>query len=360
MQRRDGSVRSANTPFQLSADTVESDFNTYRCMVIAVYFTDDQKNLTFQNQQVTYDCLILGGRKEGQIIANAKMVNYLGGQFNYHERVLRKSEAPFNGPGAVDPSKQKGDIVYIQFVGKTSNPIIIGLGTHMLDLNTTGATKDDGAVWREEFNGVHKTIDKNGNYEFIRKGGILNTEAGYFAPADRITEDGGEAPEELFQARLKFSDNVMLWEDPKSSIEFKKEETLYTHIVGKEESVYTEIIDGIAEKTTRSYKSGLTIEENGGEDKVTITTSGGTIISIDGASGAIEITDSGTGKLKISNSKVALGSAAAELLDLFDQTLTAIQALTHIGNLGVPTSPPLNLATFTLIQTLLQSIKGTL
>ena len=76
--------------------------------------------------------------------------------------------------------------------------------------------------------------------------------------------------------------------------------------------------------------------------------------------------------LKLGKGKVGLGGVTAELLDLFNQTLTQlistltdIQAETHVGNLGFPTSPPVNTAAFaslqasvTQIQTLLGTIKG--
>ena len=78
--------------------------------------------------------------------------------------------------------------------------------------------------------------------------------------------------------------------------------------------------------------------------------------------------------INIQGSTVALGGPTAELLDLFDQTLeqmdlmlTAMQAQTHVGNLGFPTSPPVNVASYVtaqvqvnVIKTLLNTIKGDL
>ena len=61
--RRDGSIRSANIPIGLYSDQVEVDSGCHRCMVVETTFTDDSKNFTFNNKQVTYDCIILGGRK---------------------------------------------------------------------------------------------------------------------------------------------------------------------------------------------------------------------------------------------------------------------------------------------------------
>lgn len=54
--------------------------------------------------------------------------------------------------------------------------------------------------------------------------------------------------------------------------------------------------------------------------------------------------------------KLAIGNQAAELLDLFEQTLSAIE----IATVGPTGGPLLNAASFTAIKTLLAQIKGTL
>lgn len=85
------------------------------------------------------------------------------------------------------------------------------------------------------------------------------------------------------------------------------------------------------------------------------------------AASDIKLTASGGAALNLSSGKVALGGPTAELLDLFDQTLqkfdatlTQIQALTVLGNLGFPTSPPINAAAFATTQVEVATIKATL
>lgn len=56
--------------------------------------------------------------------------------------------------------------------------------------------------------------------------------------------------------------------------------------------------------------------------------------------------------------KLALGNQAAELLDLFEQTLAAIEAMTTATSIGP--QPPLNVAQFTAIKTTLANLKGSL
>lgn len=77
MIRSDGSVVSSNLPKNDSAfNRTDLDYKIYRCMVVEVYYTDDSNNLTYGNPQVTYDCIILGGRNEGQVIPNCKLASF--------------------------------------------------------------------------------------------------------------------------------------------------------------------------------------------------------------------------------------------------------------------------------------------
>jgi len=378
--RKDGSIQSANLPTKdrLQSNQMEIDYGIYRGLVIRRYFTDDAGNPTFDNKQVTYDVMILGGRKEGQTIPNCKLANSLGGQYNYQERILRPAQNPVFGNGKKALAEQKGDIVYVSFVGKTSNPVIIGLGTHPLDKTTTGATASDGMRMIEEYNGVFREINKDGDLEIVRKGGVYDPVLGYFVPADRSgEEENGRESDEEFQARFRLSDDSMLWEDPNNSMEFLKTDKKLITTVGKGsfplgDPSYTEEIDGDAEKATITFKSGMVITLDGGSDKVDIVTSGGAQVTVDGSQGSVEAKDNGTGALKIQGSKVGLGAASAELVEEFvnlaDKLITLTQSMqveSHLGNLGYPTGVPINAPAYlavnlqiTIIKALLTSIKG--
>lgn len=376
MLRRDGSIQSANLPTKdsLYQNKVGVDHAIYRCMITKVYFVDDPLNITFDNKQVTYDATIIGGRREGQILNNIRTISSLGGQYNYEERVFRKATAPFSGPTKVSLSKQTGDIVYVGFlVGDMSLPIIIGCGTHPLDKTTTGATIAEGSRSIKEYNGVNESINKDGEWELVRKGGTYNSTSQYFVPADRSLEELGGIPSiEQFQARLKFSKNLMIWEDPHSSMAFDKLALTWTHVVNKDISAYKETIDGIAQKTTRSYAAGLTITEDAIADKVTIATRGGLTIVVNGltndakistatgdsielSSGTVKIKELGGGELKLSGGTVALGGSTAEVVDILSQTLEALSIT--LGNLGYLLSES---TTFATLKTQLDTIKGSL
>ena len=94
-----------------------------------------------------------------------------------------------------------------------------------------------------------------------------------------------------------------------------------------------------------------------GSEGVNVTDLSGNIIAT--TSEGVKITDSNGGELNIENGKVALGNSTAELLDLFDQTLSAIQNLTVPTGVG-PSSVPINSSQFAQIQNKLDAIKGDL
>lgn len=135
-------------------------------------------------------------------------------------------------------------------------------------------------------------------------------------------------------------------------------------------SVSTTItIDGTSDliKLKTAFGDELSVSASDGIKGSTPT---GTSLSF--KSGAVELEGTG-GKMKLKGGKVAMGGAAAELLDLFDQTLEKLNTtLTQIQAIIVPTAvgpsgPPTNAAQFatlftevTTIKTQLGLIKGSL
>lgn len=304
MERRDGSIQSSNLPAhnRLAKNKVDRDFGIYRCMITRVLFVDDAANLTFDNKQVIYEAVILGGSKEGQILQNVKAMNEYGGEFNYAEKIYRPIETKKLNEKRI--SEHKGDIVFVGFLqGNTRAPVIIGGGVQPFDKDSTGAKKADGFRMRKQYNGVFEEINKKGEYEFTRKGGKLNETTGVFTPS---TSD--------FEARFKFFENKMVWEDPNSSITFEKKEKRLTTKVGDS---YTETIDGTAKKVTKMMGS-VKMEFEDAAKKATFT-AGTTVIEIDGNSG----------KIKLTSDFVDIGKAVSDFAVLFTELATAFNTHTH-------------------------------
>lgn len=182
MRRRDGSIQSANLPAynKLAKNRIDKDNSIYRCMIVKVNFVGDPDNTTFQNSQVTYEAVILGGPKEGQILQNVKAMSDYGGEFNYSERIYRPIATSLK---SLPLSDHVGDIVFVGFLqGFTRAPVIIGAGVQPNDIDFTGATREDGFIDQRQYNGIYTSINKNGEYLIQRKGGTLDPDSGVFVP----------------------------------------------------------------------------------------------------------------------------------------------------------------------------------
>ena len=179
----DTGVLSNNTPTPMNLGEGHNNM-LYRGIITKRYFVDDRLNVTqnASNPQVLYDCAILGGFSEGQIITNCRLASWLGGQFNYAERVLKPNSKPLN---EVPLKDQDGDIVFFQYIqGQKLAPIIVAMGTQPKDGDATGAKKKDGPRWVEQYNGVETTINRDGEYSLTVKGGELDMEANTFKPSE--------------------------------------------------------------------------------------------------------------------------------------------------------------------------------
>ncbi len=369
IQRYDGSIQSNNTPTSLNRGEIK-DYAIYRCMVIDVQYVDkdENNNTNAQNPDIEYSCMVLGGFKEGQVISNVRMTKQLGGNLNYQEIVLKKSTKTLI---VDDLNKHDGDIVYVQFLqGNPAFPVIIALGMNHQDKDKTGSIESTGPRFLNQYNGILTHINKSGEISWTRKGGSYSETDGFFTPADE-TEDSAntgnnttKAIDHIFEAEMEWKDNQMLWRDNQSSIKFEQTEKKWTHRVGKDgggnrppdstANVYEEVIDGTAETTTRTYKSGLVIVENGKADSVTITTANGDLVDI--KSGDITIKESGGGELRLNGGKVALGkNGGDELLSLLEDLCDKLNVAK--GNLGYVLD---NAADYATIKGKITAIKATL
>lgn len=318
--RQDGSFQSSNTPTWANVGLKE-DHSLYRCMITKVLYADDDQNVTknAQNPEVTYEAVILGGFKSGQILTNIRLGSSMSGDTNYWERTLR----PTSKNLVDDPlDSHDGDIVLLQFIqSHTGYPIILAMAN---SINSTyGTKKADGPRSLTQYNGVLEEINNKGEITVTQKLGTLD--------ADNVFH-----PLETFNIKDQYQLN---------------------------------------EKFTRTFKSGLVITEDGVKDQVNIKLKNGTIITIAGSNDQIILKTNGGGELNLVAGKVALGAGGVELLQKISDQLDKIATFMtgtdathdHIGNMGYPTSPPETASQFTqlgtdlnTIKSAIDSIKGTL
>lgn len=360
--RTDGSIQPTATPTPQNIIS-RKDYGLYRGMVTVVKYVDDQQNITqnSENPEVLYDVVILGGLKQGQIVSNCRLSSDFGGNFNYYERVLPASSKRFN---EVPLEQHDGAIVFFEFTqGHSGYPVIVAVDGGTKTVGKTGATKDEGPILRREYNGVFELIDKFGDYTYIKKNGEINTETGQFEPN---------------------TSGFSLETTIKGSVETKKYNT----------DVITEEINGEEEKKILTFKSGLVliidgqndnvkIQTNkgtnllvdGSTDKVDVITNGGARAVIDGENDTVQLRDNASGEIKITGETIAIGASTAELLQQISDDIDAVAQWagstgaihTHTGNLGYPTSIPVETAQYIQLQTdllaikaLVDGIKGTL
>jgi hypothetical protein len=178
--RSDGSYQSANTPTFANTGKFKEDYNLYRCMVTKVIYVDDDSNITknSQNPEVIYECVILGGYKEGQKLTNVRLCPSIGGDDNYSEMTLTPASKPITDTRLAD---QDGDIVMVEFIqSQRGYPVIVAFGN---SLNAAhGATKATGPKLETQYNGLNYQINNAGELTITRKGGSLDASTGRFKP----------------------------------------------------------------------------------------------------------------------------------------------------------------------------------
>ncbi len=299
--RGDGSVQSTNVPTWQNV-VPRNDDTLYRCMVEKVLFIDDPNNLTTNatNPEVLYNVVILGGPRAGGKISNCRLSSHLGGNNNFYERVLRASTKKF-GRDAL--SQHNGDVVFVQFTqGHSGYPVITACDGGVNTAKVHGAKKSDGHRERRQYNGIFEEINKDGEYTFIRRGGV-------------------------------FKDGELV---PNKTASYQKQ-VLKNEIVNEQ------------------FLSGLNIKYDGKDDRVVFTTANGAIVDIDGKGGKITLTkgetiielDSNTGKIALKGALVDLGASVSDLAVLFTELATAFNSHTHTtpiaggSSAGAhPTTPP--------------------
>ena len=310
--RWNGSIRSSNTPTYDQEGIARNDYMLYRCMVTKVLYVDDPANISKNatNPEVLYEVIILGGTEAGQTLSNCRLASWLGGNSNYSERILTASSK--------DPSKVKlvdhdGDIVYIEFIqGHDAYPIILGLAKGLKD--TSGAKKSDGPRFIDVYNGVTTKINNKGEWSRSMKSGKVSNGAFKAESSDLIKEEWTSTEQQV----TTFKSGLQITNDGKN------DKVNITTAGGS-----SVIVDGKGKKATVTTGSSK-IEIDGNSSKITIK-----------AGSAEIIVDGNSGKIQLNSNFVDLGTSVSDFVTQFTQLASSFATHMHVGNLGAPTSPPM-------------------
>lgn len=392
----DGTVVSSN--FQ-TRDTPNASevYNTGLRLMIGqidkVHFTDDSTNIS--KEFVEYDVSVRDAQGGQSTYTNCRKLESLFGGRDFEETILEPSEISYT-TGLILPStpfkSKNGTIVVVAFInGLLDKPFIVGTLSHP---RKVGSTKDKGVNKRGEFRGFQWQITKDGELLLTYNGsrnllGLLERPAtgplrikidkdGKFNILDQenqsITLDRTSKTIELKQLLNPNLPNIPdpLTGDLKETAPisgptvnyFKMDKNAQAIEMGSGIAPVVQKIDGQGLKYTLTFPSGMKLEMDGTGDKATISTAAGSKVEIS-ATGGILAKDAIGGTLKINTGKVGLGGPAGELVTEFeklltqmDSLLTALQAETHLGNLGYPTGTPINIASYTAVQAQIAAIKA--
>lgn len=384
MFREDGSFDSSNNPIKENRHLVR-DFGLYAAQIREVIYPDDIETPTDGQKQapeVAYEIIIVGGPRDGQVFPNATTVNRFGGRHNFEEIILKKTTTLLgNDPASMllptNPMEQlNGDVVYIQFLnGDPRFPIIIGTARHPTQPAETAQSSDKQRL-QTSYNGVTKTIDKDGVVTWEKA-------KGKYVDTPTPDKEGNLVQDTFLADLLEESVKVTLDNDFVWSMEmlYSAKDPLKVEIDGKTDKLgfalsggLKHTMEGEADKATWTTKNGLTVTMDGTEDKVELKTKEGTSLVVDGKGDIIDfktaagdsiafdgkgsqiaITDSTGNKFNMGSEGVSLltssgagmkvdaaglcafGNSTAELLEIIDAAITALSTQTAPG-FGAPTS----------------------
>jgi len=390
---RDGGVIPSGIPITPRQTTKDfyNNFGLYKGKVIDVIYPEDPRNTS---DRIEYVIEI-----NGQRYPNAVDVRKRGAIYNYEERIRKHREKAFNGK--LDDSTYQenfdSEMIYVLFLnGDADLPIIIGSAIHPRHSDYKTYSHSDGKYEAEEFNGVEVKIDKDSNYSITQvgrksPGGAIENAAGQTAAAtlygngDIEFTSYGSAQD----LRMKFNkaskklemyaqDNKIIADFMGILIEDKNGNSVTLDPSGI-------VVEDLSGNSVTLDPAGIVVEDFSAnivtldafgievEDlNANIATLSSDGIKVEDTNGNILEMDST--QVKIESPKIAFGNSTTELLNTVILSLTQCSAFmlesaneTHIGFLGITTSPPLNSGQYATIKglldaqiALLTAIKGTI
>jgi hypothetical protein len=311
-----------------------SMFGLYRGVVLNVLYPEDPQNSS--GDRIEYVV-----RVRGQIYPNAINATDAGGIYNYREKVRKSAEKSFSGKlesGTYDENID-GEHVYVMFLeGHGNVPIIVGASEHPKKATYKKKKRADGRFDVNEFNGIEFLIDKDSNYTIKHvgrkdpSGKILNQAA--VDSQIKMSKEGdiefnthGTSGTADLRIKLtKASKKIEIYaQDNKIVIDaagFQLTDKNNNKVTTSSTGMVLEDLNG--NKTTKDA-AGILFEDANG-NKVTMSAAG------------IEMEDSNGNKITMAASGININSSAN--LVKIDGSVYGLHQ--HIGNLGIPTPPPLD------------------
>jgi len=256
-------------------------------------------------------------------------INLFGGVVNFSETIYHPRTKLLKTSDKLESStlfeKHDATLVFVAFLDRNTKRAFI-LGGVPNPNQSCYPEEKDGIHHIQEFNGLRILMNKDGEYEIVYHGGIRDTRTketenkdtsptifkidktgAWFVEdkenqkikIDRVKKKITIEQRENIKADAKVSDKTIAESTGAiiNSITLDKALKQIIELVGKD--AITRVMDGVEEKQTTTYKTGLKVEEDGKNDKITRTTKGGLKIEEDGATDKLTITTNGGLKIEV-------------------------------------------------------------
>jgi hypothetical protein len=273
-------------------------------MVTKALFVDDKENISKDaadsTPEVTYEAIIIGGPRSGQVLTNVRDCSFLGGETNYSEKTWKPSSTPnFARKGGKPLSQQDGDCVYIQFQGgNLSYPIIIGGAPQYKNKTKTGTKKADAPRLLFEYNGVNVLIDNKGQLLVTRKGGTA--------------KDGGFTPGTSFETKVHFLEKSVVLEDKNGNkITIDSESKKISVVAPEQFELTSKVIKLMADNS-------FTLETQ------TVNISAGSVVNIDAPQ--VLLGGGGPGVARLGDTAIGSGNHGAPVVSTIIQGSFVVKA----------------------------------
>lgn len=248
------------------------------------------------------------------IDVSARQLRKFGGVYNYEDVVLRDYNINQAGDQVEDFAAKAGDVVLVGFLdGESRYPIILGMLSHPARKSTISHT--DGPIYQSEFNGVEKSINKDGEYTLTFKGVPTNIDQLSKAPKGQIAPPKYNT--DIGSTYLKF--------DKTGSVEISDNSKKKVQRVKIDKSTGQILIDS-GQVSIKMSKDSETIETKSKILKITSDD------LIDQKTKTYKV-DAGT-SASIKSPKVAFGKEGVELLDQLAKLIDALGKVQPISPVG--------------------------
>jgi hypothetical protein len=267
-----------------------------------------------------------------------------GDAYNYEEWKSRAGGPKTPLPSPPNFGRMVGEVVVVAHIDGGQEGIILGCLRHP---SRKSKLLKDKMSYISEYNGVETSIDNDGAYKLKFQGTPINALLLKALPA------GAPIPPPIYNPLISGS---FMGFDKEGSYTLSDAATVLPQTIkidktGGKISIISGPVSIIIEKLTQKITISNIDTEISSKKSFKITTLDTEISSLK--------------SVKIKSAKIAIGFGGVELLDTIVKFMEQVSAMalslsteTHTGNLGYPTSPPLNLADYIKVKAQVEILKA--